>query len=135
MSVDMRVAVSALPVDYHGELRNRMIHRHGKVVDRVAHGIQNPEELRDGQGLKSGLLEYVSRFHQVTHRAFHQNLGVGYNRSVPCLGRRLEVIAFRGEANRVRSLARTLQSRKEVVLLKLQTSPARIKTLLTGVWT
>jgi CopG family nickel-responsive transcriptional regulator len=36
----------------------------------------------------------------------------------------LEVIAFRGEANRVRALARMLQSQKGVVDLKLLTSPA-----------
>jgi len=36
----------------------------------------------------------------------------------------LEVIAFRGEANRVRALARILQSQKGVVDLKLVTSPA-----------
>lgn len=36
----------------------------------------------------------------------------------------LEVIAFRGEANRVRALARVLQSQKGVVDLKLMTSPA-----------
>jgi CopG family nickel-responsive transcriptional regulator len=36
----------------------------------------------------------------------------------------LEVIAFRGEANRVRALARLLQSQKGVVDLKLLTSPA-----------
>ena len=35
----------------------------------------------------------------------------------------LEVIAFRGEADRVRSLARTLQSQKGVLDLKLITSP------------
>jgi len=36
----------------------------------------------------------------------------------------LEVIAFRGEANRVRALARMIQSQKGVVDLKLLTSPA-----------
>lgn len=36
----------------------------------------------------------------------------------------LEVIAFKGEANRVRMLAKTLQSQKGVLDLKLITSPA-----------
>lgn len=36
----------------------------------------------------------------------------------------LEVIAFRGEANRVRALAKTLRSQKGVIDLKLLTSPA-----------
>lgn len=36
----------------------------------------------------------------------------------------LEVIAFKGEADRVRSLAKTLQSQKGVLDLKLITSPA-----------
>lgn len=35
----------------------------------------------------------------------------------------LEVIAFKGEANRVRELARTLQTQKGVLDLKLVTSP------------
>jgi CopG family nickel-responsive transcriptional regulator len=36
----------------------------------------------------------------------------------------LEVIAFKGEANRVRELAKTLQTQKGVLDLKLVTSPA-----------
>ena len=36
----------------------------------------------------------------------------------------LEVVAFRGEGDRVRALAKTLQSQKGVLSLKLLTSPA-----------
>jgi len=67
------------------------------------------------RGVNKALTELQHDFPDVVNATMHIHLS-----KHTCL----EVIAFKGEAGRVRNLAKTLQSQKGVLNLKLLTSPA-----------